>query len=158
MLRFLNNMTRERKYLNLTDTDIDEIIESFEHIMNVADSSKFHNYINKYHKIDIQERGYDPLEIVAFCKQVYAFVSKKRIKLRVKTDLKLNKDNLFGLIFTDDDFELNPNIRFWIAILFEFCFSKHEIYDHLDSMEENYKNMYDKYLSDYDLGNMENIT
>jgi len=40
-------MTRERKYLNLTDTDIDTIIESFEYIITVADDPVFIKYIDK---------------------------------------------------------------------------------------------------------------
>jgi hypothetical protein len=40
-------MTRERKYLNLTDTDIDTIIDSFECIIKVADDPVFVNYIIK---------------------------------------------------------------------------------------------------------------
>lgn len=148
-------MARTRKYLNLTDTDIDEIVDSFAKIIKLAGSDVFISYINEYYAADVEERGYDTTNIIDFCQQIYDFVSKKRDKLRVKTDLKLNKDNLFALIFANTDMQLNTNIRFWLVILFDFCFSKHEIYDHLDNIEETYKAMYDKYLSDYDLNCME---
>lgn len=149
-------MTRERKYLNLTDTDIDTIIESFEYIITVADDPVFIKYIDKQYKNDLKEKGYNPKEIIIFCSQIYDFISKKRDKLRVKSDLKLNKDNLFELIFENMEFNLNNDIRFQLVILFEYSFSKHEIYDHLDNMEDNYKSMYDKYLSDYDNNNLDN--
>ena len=148
-------MARTRKYLNLTDTDIDEVISIFETLIVLAESSYFYEYISEYHKIDLEERGYDSTEIITFCNYIFDFVSKKRDKLRVKTDLKLNKDDLFGLIFTDSSFQLNKNIRFWVNILLEYNFSQYEIYDHLDTMEESYRSMYDKYLADYDLNNTE---
>jgi hypothetical protein len=34
-------MLRPRKYLNLTDTDIEEVLNNFEIIINTADSTEF---------------------------------------------------------------------------------------------------------------------
>lgn len=148
-------MARTRKYLNLTDTDIDEVISIFNTLIKLADSDEFYNYINEYHSVDLEDRPYDATEIITFCNYIFDFVSKKRDKLRVKTDLKLNKDDLFSLIFTDETFKLNKNIRFWVNVLLDYNFSQYEIYDYLDNMEESYRSMYEKYLSEYDQNNTE---
>jgi len=105
-------MARVRKYLNLTDTDIDEVIESFGRVIQIADSDIFKEYLDEYHPQDLIDLKYDATEVITFCLYIYDFISKKRDKLRVKTDLKLNKDSLFALIFNDPAFKLNNNIRF----------------------------------------------
>ena len=144
-------MLRPRKYLNLTDTDIEEVLTNFETIINIADSTEFQFYINEYHIYDLKTKNYNSKKLVFFCTQIYNFIKKKKDKLRVKSDLKLNKEELFSVIFKELSVEIDDDLKFQIAILFDYQFAKHEIYDHLDNMEDNYKAMYDKYLFDYDL-------
>jgi len=93
--------------------------------------------------------------MLLFLATLVDFVDKKKNKLRVRSDLKLNKDQVLPLIFGDikDKISFDANLQYYLAVLMDFYFSKHEIYDHIENMEENYAKMYDEYLMNYDLSN-----
>jgi len=140
---------RTLKYINLTDTDIDSTLESFNAIYQSIDDDKFIDYINNYYKNDQKIYPYNIEELQHFCNSIIKFITLKRNKLRIKTNLKLNKVDLFSNIF-EDGYTISINVYFWINILFEYNFSKYEIYDNIDDMEDAYRGMYTDYLMEHD--------
>jgi hypothetical protein len=140
---------RELKYVNFTDTDIDSILSSFEIIKKSALDVDFKKYINTYYKKDQEQKEFIVEDIVKFCNQVINFINTKQSKLRVKTNLKLNKQLLFSSIFPED-YNMPENLKFWLGILFDYNFSKYEIYEDIENMEDTYKNMYCKYIMEQD--------
>ena len=140
---------RELKYINFTDTDIDSILSSFEVIKNTASDVSFKKYIDTYYEKDQEQKEYVAEDIINFCDQVIDFINTKQSKLRVKTNLKLNKQLLFSSIFPED-YNIPENLSFWISILFDYNFSKYEIYDDIENMEDTYKDMYCNYIMEQD--------
>jgi hypothetical protein len=140
---------RELKYVNFTDTDIESILSSFKIVKNTASDISFKKYIDTYYKKDQEQKEYVADDIINFCDQVIDFINTKQSKLRVKTNLKLNKQSLFSLIFSED-YNIPENLSFWISILFDYNFSKYDIYDDIENMEETYKEMYCDYIIEQD--------
>lgn len=139
---------RKVQYINFTDTEIDDILEKFNIVKKTVMDDNFKLYINKYYKKDIITHNYDSTEIVLFCNKIIKFIELKKNKLRVKTNLKFIKKNIFGSIFKD--VEISTTIFYWINLILDYNYSKYDIYDDIDNMEENYKSMYDDYISEYD--------
>ena len=69
--------------------------------------------------------------------------------MRVRTDLKFNKNNLLLLIFAKS-VKFSKNLKYYISVLFEFYFNQYELYEYIENMEEYYVSMYDTYLLNYD--------
>lgn len=140
---------RKLKYINFTDTDITSILESFTTILNSINDDRFIEYINTYYKADIIKNPYNSKELTEFCNNIISYITVKKSKLRIKTNLKLNKLQLFSSIF-EDDYKISKNINFWITVLFDYNFAKYEIYDNIENMEDTYKDMYSDYLMEHD--------
>lgn len=140
---------RELKYINFTDTDIDSILSSFEIIKKTASDISFKKYIDTYYKNDQEQKEYVEDDIINFCNRVIDFINTKQLKLRVKTNLKLNKQLLFSSIFSED-YNIPENLSFWINILFDYNFSKYDIYDDIENMEDTYRDMYCNYIIEQD--------
>ena len=140
---------RKLKYINLTDTDIESSLESFKVISKSIDDEKFIDYINNYYKNDQLKYTYNTKQLKHFCNSIITFITSKRDKLRIKTSLKLNKNDLLSNIF-GKNYKPSESVNFWIGILFEYNFSNYEIYDNINDMEDNYRGMYSEYLMNYD--------
>jgi hypothetical protein len=93
--------------------------------------------------------------MIMFLVTIIDFIDKKKNKLRVRTDLKISKTQALALIFGEgfDVSEFSENLRYYLADLMDFYFSKHEIFEHMDNMTDNYVTMYEEYLRNYDLSN-----
>lgn len=145
-------MARERKYIHLTDTDIVSVIDKFNKMKDIILSTEQSLYINEQYVSDMENKEYDPIELTEFLDKIVFFLNKKKNRLRIKTDLKLSKIKLIASIFKDMD--ISPNIRFQVAILTDFTFTKYDIYQSIDEMEDNYRDMYTDYLLEYDRNKM----
>jgi hypothetical protein len=144
---------RTLKYINLTDTDIESTLESFNEILKSIDDDKFIDYINTYYKKDQLKYPYDIKELKYFCNGIIKFITLKRSKLRIKTNLKLNKSDLVINIF-EKGYAASLAVNFWVSVLFDYNFSKYEIYDSIDGMEDVYKGMYRDYLMAHDINKL----
>lgn len=143
-------MTYQKKYIHLTDTDIDSILGNFISILNIIDTKEQEQYLYGFHDIDIISKKYDKDKLKTFINTVIKFLQKKNNRLRIKTDLKLNKTHILESIYKyNNDIKYN-NIKYWIELLIEFVNAKQEIYDHIDEMKDTYKEMYDDYIDNYD--------
>ena len=145
-------MARQRKYIHLTDTDITSVIDKFEKMKTIIIIDEQQLYIKEYYKLDIQTKKYNPEKIIDFLDKIIFFLTKKKNRLRIKTDLKLSKIKLISSIFKE--IEIEPTIKFQIGILMDFTFTKYDIYQAIDEMEDNYRDMYTAYLNDYDRNKM----
>jgi hypothetical protein len=61
---------------------------------------------------DLETKEYDATGLIFFCTQIYNFIKKKKDKLRVKSDLKLNKEELFSVIFKEIEVDIDNNLKF----------------------------------------------
>lgn len=139
---------RKVQYVNFTDTEIVDVLEKFNTVKKTVMDNNFLLYIKKYYKNDIIKYKYDSNEIILFCDKIIKFIELKNNKLRVKTNLKFIKKNIYSSIFKNA--ELSPSLLYWINLILEYNYSKYDIYDDIDNMEDNYKSMYDDYISEYD--------
>jgi hypothetical protein len=142
----LFNEMKQLKFISFTDTDIDSILETFTILKNSINDDNFKKYIELYYKIDIINHSYDQDKLLFFCDSIISFIETKKYKLRVKTGLKLNKDKISDLIFGDANFQ-SEDILFWINVLYDYNFSKHEVYENLENMTDSYIGMYSEYIS-----------
>jgi hypothetical protein len=60
----------------------------------------------------LKTKNYNSKKLVFFCTQIYNFIKKKKDKLRVKSDLKLNKEELFSVIFKELSVEIDNDLKF----------------------------------------------
>jgi len=146
-------MTRRTpKYIHFTDTEIVDMITNFYNMLCFVEEDIFYKYITRFNSLDLQKHEYNKRNILIFLATLIDFISKKENKLRVRSDLKMNKSQVLSLIFNDiTDMSLfSKDIRYWFGVLFEFYFSNYEIFEHIDNMLDNYAAMYDTYLANYD--------
>lgn len=146
-------MTRKAsKYIHFTDSEIIDMITNFYNMLCFIEEDVFYDYISKFHSMDLNKHEYNKRSLLIFLATLIDFISKKENKLRVRSDLKMNKVQVLGLIFGDvkDTSLFTDDIKFWFNILFDFYFTNYEIFEHIDSMVENYAAMYDTYLANYD--------
>ncbi len=146
-------MTRRTpKYIHFTDTEIDDMIDNFANMLCFVEYDIFYKYISTFHYVDMKTYEFDKMEVLLFLATIIDFIGKKENKLRVRSDLKMNKSQVLALIFgnMEEYPTFSMNLQFWIAILFDFYFTNHEIFDHIDNMESNYVAMYDTYLANFD--------
>jgi hypothetical protein len=138
--------------INFTDTEITDMIDNFSKMLCLVDAGIFEKYLKDYHSLDLENRRFCKKDILLFLATIIDFIGKKESRLRVRTSLKLNKNQILAMIFGEEDFfkEFSNDLRFFIGILFQFFFEKHDIFNHIDEMVENYAEMYDRYISVYD--------
>lgn len=143
---------RTPKYIHFTDTEITDMLDNFSHMLCFVEEDIFTKYINSFHSADLVKYEFNRSEMLQFLATLIDFIGKKENKLRVRTDLKMNKSQVLGLIFgnLNEYPTFSSEIKFWLSILFDFYFTNHEIFEHIDNMESNYAAMYDTYLADYD--------
>ncbi len=144
--------SRTPKYIHFTDTEIDDMIDNFANMLCFVEYDIFYKYISSFHYTDMKTYNFDKMEVLMFLATIIDFIGKKENKLRVRSDLKMNKSQVLSLIFgnMEEYPTFSTNLQFWIAILFDFYFTNHEIFDHIDNMESNYAAMYDTYLVNFD--------
>lgn len=143
-------MSREKKYIHLTDTDIDSILTNFINILAILDNEEQEHHLQQFYADEIVSKNYNKDKLKIFINTVIKFLQKKNNRLRIKTDLKLNKVHILESICKcNENMEYN-SIRYQIDLLIEFINTKQEIYDHIDDMKESYKEMYDDYIDNFD--------
>ncbi len=148
-------MARTSKYIHFTDTEISDLITNFTQMLCFVEYEFYEKYLNDFHGMDLVARRYNQRELCLFLATIIDFIVKKKNKLRVRTDLKLNKVDVISLIFGDMNMSAqSKDLQFWVATLLDFYFSKYDIFEHIDNMEQNYVAMYDEYLKNYDISNM----
>lgn len=138
-------------YLILTDTEITDLLDNFCNMLCFIDSDIFLEYIDNYHSYDKIYHDYNKKELQFLFINIIEYIDKKYSKLRVRTNLKLDHVEIIKNVM--NDMVISDDTKFWIKIMFDFYFSKYEIYEHIDSMEENYASMYNEYLNNYDINN-----
>ena len=140
---------KKSKYINFTDTEIDDMINNFSNMLCLIEQDIFFNYLQLYHQLDLFKVHYNKTELLLFISTIVDYINKKECKLRVRTDLKINKNNIFLNIF-NCKFNITESCQYYIKLLFDFYFDQYELYHYIDNMEDYYIMMYDEYLLTYD--------
>lgn len=109
----------------------------------------FQKYLNKYFERDLKIFIYSKKELLIFLASIIDFINKKENKLRVRSDLKLNKYNIILSVF-NKSMKFTKNLEYYLFVLFDFYFNQYELYEYIASMEDYYVSMYDAYLLNYD--------
>lgn len=121
----------------------------------IVEMDIYFKYMNDFYKEDLKKRFYNKVELMNFLATIIDFIEKKKNKLRIRTDLKISRDKVFGMIFSEVDItSFSDDLKFWMRYLLDFYFAKYDIFDDIDNIEENYISMYDEYLRNYDLNNV----